>query len=162
VLRCRRGRERRASALALEAALIERLPERGILDILTRTAYAIGWHRRFGPVSGSDQKIGDTLGRYALLTFCQSADLGPAQVARHMHGQVSVHELATANKHADSKKIHPAPADVINAFARLTWPGCGAMAAGPAPAAPRSTPGPATCWPRPRSGTAGTAASPAG
>jgi TnpA family transposase len=36
-----------------------------------------------------------------------------------MHGQVSVHELATANKHADSKKIHAAPAEVINAFARL-------------------------------------------
>jgi Domain of unknown function (DUF4158)/Tn3 transposase DDE domain len=119
VLRRRRGRERRASALALEAALTERLPERGILDILTRTAYAIGWHRHFGPASGSDPKIRDTLGRYALLTFCQGANLGPAQVARHMRGQVSVHELATANKHADSKKIHAASADVINAFARL-------------------------------------------
>ena len=119
MLRRRRGRERRASALALEAALAERLPERGILDILTRTAYAIGWHRHFGPASGSDPKIRDTLGRYALLTFCQGANLGPAQVARHMRGQVSVHELATANKHADSKKIHAASADVINAFARL-------------------------------------------
>ena len=86
---------------------------------MTRTAYAIGWHRHFGPASGSDPKIRDTLGRYALLTFCQGANLGPAQVARHMRGQVSVHELATANKHADSKKIHAASADVINAFARL-------------------------------------------
>ena len=59
----------------------QRLPERGILDILTRTAYAIGWHRHFGPASGSDPKIRDTLGRYALLTFCQGANLGPAQVA---------------------------------------------------------------------------------
>ena len=153
VLRRRRGRERRASALALEAALAERLPERGILDILTRTAYAIGWHRHFGPASGSDPKIRDTLGRYALLTFCQGANLGPAQVARHMRGQVSVHELATASKHADSKKIHAASADVINAFARLDLSRLWGTAAGPALTAPRSTPGPTTCWPRPRSGT---------
>jgi len=52
VLRRRRGRERRASALALEAAL----PGRGILDLLTRTAYAIGWHRHFGPASGRTRR----------------------------------------------------------------------------------------------------------
>ena len=66
VLKRRRGKDRRASALALESALLERLPERGILDILTRTAYAIGWHRHFGPASGSDPKIRDALGRYVL------------------------------------------------------------------------------------------------
>lgn len=49
VLKRRRGRERHASALALEAALLERLPARGIL---TRTAYAIGWYRHFGPAAG--------------------------------------------------------------------------------------------------------------
>ena len=54
-----------------------------------------------------------------LLTFCQGANLGPAQVARHMRGTVSVHELSLANKHADAKKIHAASADVINAFTRL-------------------------------------------
>ena len=47
-----RGRERRASALALEAALGRAAAQRGILDILTRTAYAIGWHRHFGQASG--------------------------------------------------------------------------------------------------------------
>ncbi len=54
-----------------------------------------------------------------LLTFCQGANLGPAQVARHMRGTVSAHELSLANKHADAKKIHAASADVINAFTRL-------------------------------------------
>jgi hypothetical protein len=119
VLKRRRGKERRASALALESELLQRLPERGVLDILTRTAYSIGWHRHFGPASGSDPKIRDALGRYVLLTFCQGANLGPAQVARHMRATVSVHELSLANKHADAKKIHAASADVINAFTRL-------------------------------------------
>jgi hypothetical protein len=54
VLKRRTGKERRASALTLEAAIHERLPERGLLDILTRTAYQIGWTRHFGPASGSD------------------------------------------------------------------------------------------------------------
>ncbi|WP_304412561.1 transposase [Micromonospora sp. CNB394] len=79
----------------------------------------MGWHRHFGPASGSDPKIRDALGRYVLLTFCQGANLGPAQVARHMRGTVSAHELSLANKHADAKKIHAASADVINAFTRL-------------------------------------------
>ncbi|MDQ3763622.1 MAG: hypothetical protein M3460_18940 [Actinomycetota bacterium] len=64
VLKRRKGAERRPSALALEAAIHQRLPERSLLDILTRTAYLTGWHRHFGPASGSDPKIRDTLGRY--------------------------------------------------------------------------------------------------
>jgi predicted secreted Zn-dependent protease len=49
VLKRRTGKERRASALALAATIHDRLPERGLLDILTRTAYQIGWTRHFGP-----------------------------------------------------------------------------------------------------------------
>lgn len=46
------------------------VPERGLLDVLTRTAYWTGWPRHFGPVSGSDPKISDTIGRYVLLIYC--------------------------------------------------------------------------------------------
>ncbi|MGZ4543214.1 MAG: hypothetical protein ACXVXI_08840, partial [Mycobacteriaceae bacterium] len=53
VLKTRRGRERRTSARALEETIHERLPERALLDILTRTAYLLSWHRHFGPASGS-------------------------------------------------------------------------------------------------------------
>lgn len=45
VLKPRQGKERRQSALDLEQAIHERMPERGILEILTRTAYLTGWHR---------------------------------------------------------------------------------------------------------------------
>ncbi|MFI6927728.1 hypothetical protein ACIBIZ_47900 [Nonomuraea spiralis] len=57
VLKRRKGAERRPEALELEAALHDRLPQRALLDILTRTAYLLGWHHHFGPASGSDPKI---------------------------------------------------------------------------------------------------------
>ncbi|MDT5275616.1 MAG: hypothetical protein QOG95_2548 [Mycobacterium sp.] len=120
VLKRRIGKERRASALALEAAIHEQLPERGLLDILTRTAYQIDWTRHFGPASGSDPKLRDALGRYVLTTFCYGTLLGPAQVARHMRNQVSAHQLSLAfHKHITTANLAAADTDVINAFARL-------------------------------------------
>lgn len=104
----------------LEDAIHQRLPERGLLDILTRTAYQIGWTRHFGPPSGSDPKLADALGRYVLTAFCYGTGLGPAQIARHMRGQVSAHELARAfHQHCGPDRLQAANTDVINAFARL-------------------------------------------
>jgi hypothetical protein len=108
-----------AGAVAELRVRLEQAAQRGILDVLTHTAYRTGWTRHFWPASGSDPKIKNAMGRYVLLTFTYGANLGPAQVARHMHGRVLVHELATASKHADSKKINAASADVINAHAQL-------------------------------------------
>ena len=116
VLKRRKGTERRASAISLEAAVAARLPERGLLEIMTRTAHLLGWHRHFGPASGSDPKIRDAIGRYILTVFTYGTLLGPAQVARHMKGQVSAQELYTAgNKHATATKIERACADIVNA-----------------------------------------------
>ena len=119
VLARRKGADRRPSAIALEGAVLDRLPDRSLLDILARTAHLAGWHRHFGPASGSDPKIRDTLGRYVVTAFADGGNLGPTEVARHMRG-VSAHEIYTAgNKHADGEKIHKASADLINAFAKL-------------------------------------------
>ena len=120
VLARRKGADRRPSAIALEGAVLDRLPDRSLLDILARTAHLTGWHRHFGPASGSDPKIrGDRLGRYVVTAFAYGGNLGPTEVARHMRG-VSAHEIYTAgNKHADGDKIHRASGDVINAFAAL-------------------------------------------
>jgi len=122
VLRRRKGAERRATAIALEEAIHERLPERGLLDILARSAHLVGWTRHFGPASGSDPKIRDAMGRYVLTVFANGTLLGPAQVARHMPGQVSAHELSlAANKHTTSAKIEAASTAVINAYAQLDF-----------------------------------------
>jgi TnpA family transposase len=120
VLKRRKGADRRPSAMTLEAAIHQRLPERSLLDVLTRTAYLTGWHRHFGPASGSDPKIRDTLGRYVTTTYAYGTNLGPAEVARHMRGKVSAHAIYTAgNKHADPTKVYRGSTDVINEFAKL-------------------------------------------
>ena len=120
VLARRKGADRRPEAIALEGAVLDRLPDRILLDILARTAHLTGWHRHFGPASGSDPKIrGDRMGRYVVTAFAYGGNLGPTEVARHMRG-VSAHEIYTAgNKHADGDKIHKGSGDVINAFAKL-------------------------------------------
>jgi TnpA family transposase len=121
VLKRRKGADRRPSALALEQAIHQRLPERSLLDILTRAAYLTGWPRHLGPASGSDPKIrGDTLGRYVLTAYAYGGNLGAAEVARHMRGKVSAHEIYTAgNKHSTADKVHQCSTDVINAFTTL-------------------------------------------
>jgi len=72
----------------------QRLPERSLLDILTRAAYLTGWPRHLGPASGSDPQIrGDALGRYVLTAYAYGRNLGASEVARHMRGKVFAHEL---------------------------------------------------------------------
>ena len=118
-LKRRRGKDSDPSALVLEEALKERMPERTLLEILARTAYWLEWWRRFGPASGSDPKLADPLLRYVLTTFTYGANLGPAQAARHIRG-VSAHELgATAARHFTTDKLNRASADVVNAYLQL-------------------------------------------
>ncbi len=120
VLKRRRGRERRPSALALERLVEDRMPERSILDVLTRTAFWLRWHRHFGPLSGSDPKLADPLARYVVITFTYGTNMGPYQASRHLRGLVSPHEIsAPANQHITPAKLNLASTDVINEYARL-------------------------------------------
>ena len=107
------------TALALEATIAERMPERTLLGIVARTGHWLEWWRRFGPASGSDPKLADAFFRYTLTTFAYGSNLGPAQAARHMAG-VSAHELGvTARRHATIGKLNLAIADVVDAFSEL-------------------------------------------
>jgi hypothetical protein len=140
------------TALALEAALRERMPERTLLGILARTAHWLEWWRRFSPASGSDPKVKDPFTRYILTTFCYGTNLGPAQAARHIAG-VSAHELSTtARRHVTVEKLNKAIADVVNAFMELdlikVW-GDGSVVAADGTRSTRSS---TTCWRRPASG----------
>ena len=112
----RKGKDRSGSAIALEEAIKERLPERSLLDIVARTAYWVGWWHRFGPASGSDPKLAQPMLRYVLTTFAYGSNLGPTQAARHMRG-ISAHELgSTANRHFSIDKLNRAIADVVDAY----------------------------------------------
>ncbi len=118
-LKRRRGKDRTPSALALEEAIKQRMPERSLLDILARTAHWVQWTRHFGPASGSDPKLADPLPRYVLTTWTYGCNLGPTQAARHIRG-VSAHELgSTAARHFTVDKLNRATVDMINAYVRL-------------------------------------------
>ncbi len=117
-----------ARRLALVVCLLHQAQVRARDEVATMfckrmaAIYWLGWHRHFGPASGADPKLRDALGRYVLLVFCYGANLGPAQLARHMRDRVSPHELSLANKHATAAKLQAASTDVINAFAQLDLP----------------------------------------
>lgn len=66
------------TAKKLEDALVERMPERNLLDILSNVQFHTGWTRHFGPLSGSDPKIERPIERYLLTLFTYGCNLGPA------------------------------------------------------------------------------------
>jgi TnpA family transposase len=123
----------RPSAKLLEAAVLSRMPERNLLDVLANVNYYTRWTRHFGPLSGSDPKLERATERYLLTTFAHGCNLGPMQAARHMRGAVSAHTLSFVNRrHVNTPKLNAASRDIINLYARFPLPklwGTGKMAA---------------------------------
>jgi hypothetical protein len=99
VLARRKGADRRPSAIILESAILERLPDRSLLDVLARSAHLTGWHRHFGPASGSDPKIRDTLGRYVVTAFAYGGlDVAAREPIMPAAGKVGA-PLAHSSRH---------------------------------------------------------------
>jgi TnpA family transposase len=110
-----------AAALALEARLLGRLPERHLIDILATVARWTGCTRHFGPLSGADPKLDDPFDAYVRLLFAYGTNMGPVQAARHMRGAISAHTLSYLNRrHADLTKLTLASADISNTYDRMT------------------------------------------
>ena len=107
----------------LEAAVVGRMPERGLVDVLCAVEHHTGWSRHLGPLSGSEPKLADARGRYLLTAFCYGTNMGPAQTARHTRGLVTAHELGYANRrHVTVARLEGAATDMINAYAGLDLP----------------------------------------
>lgn len=121
------------SAKALEAAILSRMPERGVPDVLCATESHVGWSKHFGPLSGSEPKLANPRERYLLTAFCYGTNLGPAQTAKHVRGLATAHELGYVNRrHVSTAKLEAASRDVINAYSCLALPrvwGTGELAA---------------------------------
>ncbi|WP_133501490.1 Tn3 family transposase [Cognatilysobacter terrigena] len=108
---------------ALAAAISERMPVRGIVDILWDVHCWTDYTRQFGPVSGSEPKLESAASRYVVTLFAYGCNLGPAQTARHMRGAVSSHQIGFVNRrHIDATKLEAASRDVVNAFAGMHLP----------------------------------------
>lgn len=109
--------EQRATTKELEAAIMSRMPERNVIDILAQVAHYTNWPRHFGPLSGSDPKIEQAPERYILTTFTHGCNLGPTQAARHMRGIVTPHMLSFVNRrHINAQKLNQALKEVINHY----------------------------------------------
>jgi TnpA family transposase len=113
----------RPSAKLLEAAVLSRMPEHNLLDVLANVDFYTRWTRHFGPLSGSDPKLDRATERYLLTTFAHGCNLGPMQAARHMRGAVSAHTLSFVNRrHVNTPKLNAASRDIINLYARFPLP----------------------------------------
>ncbi len=86
-------RQPSAAAQALEAALLERMPERNIFDMLANVS---SWTQCFRhlALSGSEPKFADPGQRYILTVFAYGCNLRPTEAARHMQGLATARELS--------------------------------------------------------------------
>ncbi|WP_268887365.1 Tn3 family transposase [Ktedonobacter robiniae] len=109
----------------LETAVAERMPESHVLDVLCRIDYWTKWTRHLGPLSGADPKMEDARARHILTAFAYASYLGPYQLARHFHGEITGDMLATINRrHVTVEKLEAAIRDIINRFNRCPLPRC--------------------------------------
>jgi hypothetical protein len=106
----------------LERALLERMPQIHLLDILSETDHWLQWTRHFGPFSGFEAKLDRPRERYVTTTFCYGCNLGPTQTARSMTG-VERKQLAHVNaRHISEARLDASIVDVVNAYNQFALP----------------------------------------
>jgi TnpA family transposase len=107
----------------LEALLAKGMPERTLLDALAHSDHWVHWTRHFGPLSGSEPKLGRARERYILIVFAYGTNLGPNQLARHTRGRVTAHQLSMAHqRHCSAEMLDRAAHDLRVAYAELELP----------------------------------------
>lgn len=118
-----RAKKPTRAAKALETAIVGRMPERNLIDVLCGVESHTDWSKHFGPLSGSEPKLENPRERYLIVAFGYGTNLGPVQTARHTRGLVSAHEVGYVNRrHINTKRLEAAIRDVINAYAKLDLP----------------------------------------
>ncbi|MBK1991002.1 Tn3 family transposase, partial [Sphaerospermopsis aphanizomenoides BCCUSP55] len=107
----------------LEEMLRQKMPERGVLDVLCNVEHWLNWTRHFGPLSGNQAKMRQATERYILTTFGYGCNLGPNQTARHTKGFVTPHEISYTNRrHITAQTLEAAIRDIINTYNRFSLP----------------------------------------
>ena len=102
-----------------------RMPERHLLDVLKHVHHWVPYTRHFGPPSGSDPKLSDSVRRYLFTVFGFGCNLGASETARHAPESINRHSLHRINaQHVDADKLEAAIADIINQYRRFELPGC--------------------------------------
>jgi TnpA family transposase len=100
-----------------------RMQERHLLDILKHTEHWAGYTRHFGPPSGADPKLANSIQRYLFTVFSYGCNLGPSQTARHAPEIATAQVLRRINaQHVNAEKLEAAMVDVINQYVRFPLP----------------------------------------
>jgi len=112
-----------ASRIALQEALHQQMPDRSVLNVLCEMDEETHWTRHFGPISGSDPKLSNPAERYVIASFAYGTNMGAAQLAKHMRGMVSDHEITFVNRrHVTVDKLEAARTDLINRYQQYDLP----------------------------------------
>ncbi len=120
-IRLKRAQTQRPSKAIreLDAAVARKLKPRSVLEVLKNAHYYANWTRHFGPLSGTDPKLAETVARYITVAFCYGCNLGPAQTARHLRQAISAHEISYTNRrHVTATLIDWGITDINNVYAR--------------------------------------------
>ncbi len=97
ILKRRRRPKVPQSVLALEAALLEEMPVRSVLEGLRNVQHWTNFTQSYGPLSGSEPKLKDPLPKYLLTVFGYGTNLGPAQLSRHVLGSLDAQTIGRIN-----------------------------------------------------------------
>jgi TnpA family transposase len=97
VLRRRRKAKKPQSVLALEAALLEEMPIRSVLQGLRNVQHWTNFTQFFGPLSGAEPKLTDPIPKYLLTVFGYGTNMGSSQLSRHIKGAMSSQTIGRIN-----------------------------------------------------------------
>lgn len=107
---------------ALEEVLSERIEPVSLLDILADVQFWLQWCTHFGPISGFESKLEDTIERYLITVFAYGTHLGPAQTARSVP-TIDRRQIAWIHqRHITEEALDQANAQLISAYSRFQLP----------------------------------------
>lgn len=110
-------------AQEIEELIMEKMPERNLLDMICNTEHWLNWSKHFNPIGGSNTKIDNPRERYILTSFAYGTNLGPTQTSKHLKNPVPPNLIRFINrKHIDSKKLDGAIKEIINGYSAFTLP----------------------------------------
>lgn len=106
----------------IETLLTTQLRPVSLLEVLTIVEQWLHWTRFFGPISGHEAKLEDTVSTYLATVFCYGCNLGPSQTARSLR-TIDRRQLAWINlRHVTLETLELASREIINAYRRFALP----------------------------------------
>jgi len=118
-----KAKEKPEGLKAFQKKMRAQMPEHHLLDMLKNVQHWSDFTKHFGPPSGSKTKMQDAVNRYLFTVFGYGCNLGAAQTAKHIKGDITLRILKRINdQHITSEKLQEASTDIINQYDRFELP----------------------------------------